>query len=78
MPQSKPSGPFLLCVQNAGYPASLEVRKVYQALPDPVAASRGFVRVIDESGEDYLYPSAFFVAVELPEAASRVFAEADA
>ena len=57
MPQTEPTGPFLLCVRNEGYPASLEVRKVYQALPDPVAASRGFVRVVDESGEDHLYPS---------------------
>jgi len=76
MPQTEPTGPFLLCVRNEGYPASLEVRKVYQALPDPVAASRGFVRVIDESGEDYLYPSECFVAVELPQAAARVFAGA--
>ena len=67
---------FLLCVSNESYPASLEVRKVYQALPDPVAASRGFVRVIDESGEDYLYPSDRFVAVQLPQAAARVFAGA--
>ena len=52
MPQTEPTGPFLLCVRNEGYPASLEVRKVYQALPDPVAASRGFVRVVYESGED--------------------------
>ena len=44
---------------------------MYQALPDPVAASRGFVRVIDESGEDYLYPSDYFVAVNLPQAAAR-------
>jgi hypothetical protein len=68
--------PFLLCVNNDGHPASLEVRKVYRALPDPVASSRGFVRVIDESGEDYLYPTAFFVAVDLPEAARRAFATA--
>ncbi len=54
----------------------MEVRKVYQALPDPVAASRGFLRVVDESGEDYLYPSECFVAVELPQAAARVFAGA--
>ncbi len=67
---------FLLCVSNESYPASLEVRKVYQALPDPVAASRGFVRVIDESGDDYLYPSDSFVAVELPQAAVRAFAGA--
>jgi hypothetical protein len=57
MPQTNPTGPFLLCERNEGYPASLEVRKVYQALPDPVAASRGFVRVVDESGEDHRYPS---------------------
>ena len=74
MSQSEPNSRYLLCVKNEGYPASLEVRKVYEALPDPVAASRGFVRVIDESGEDYLFPTEFFVAVELSEAASRVFA----
>jgi hypothetical protein len=60
---------FLLCVKNDAYPASLEVRKVYQELPDPVAAAKGFVRVIDESGEDYLYPANHFVAVDLPQAA---------
>ena len=76
MPHSEPSGRSLLCVKNQGYPASLEVRKIYEALPDPVAASRGFVRVIDESGEDDLYRSECFVAVELPEAASHVFAGA--
>jgi len=76
MTHNAPTGQFLLCVSNNSYPASLEVRKVYQALPDPVAASRGFVRVIDESGEDYLYPSECFVAVELPQAAARVFAGA--
>lgn len=68
------SNEFLLCVGNEGYPASLEVRKVYRVLPDPVAASRGFVRIIDESGEDYLYPSIFFVAVSLPAAAVSAFA----
>jgi hypothetical protein len=78
MPQSEPIGPVLLCVKNEGYPASLEVRKVYQSLPDPVAESRGFVRVVDESGEDYLYPSDYFVAVELPQAAARVFAGTNA
>ena len=76
MPQTEPTGPFLLCVRNEGYPASLEVRKVYQALHDPVAASRGFGRVVDESGEDYLYPSECIVVVELTQAASRVFAGA--
>jgi hypothetical protein len=72
--QRKTDPEFLLCVKNEGYPASLEVRKVYQSLPDPDAAARGFLRVIDESGEDYLHPSSFFVVVELPKAASAVFA----
>ena len=74
MPPSETSPQYLLCVKNEAYPTSLERRKVYQALPDPVAASRGFVRVIDESGEDYLYPSHYFVAVELPQAAAVAFA----
>ncbi|MFO0889813.1 MAG: hypothetical protein U0790_11815 [Isosphaeraceae bacterium] len=78
MPKSDPRGRFLLCIRNDGYPASLEVRKVYQSVTDPGAESRGLVRVIDESGEDYLYSAEWFVAVDLPEAASRVFAEADA
>jgi len=60
---------FLLCVKNDAYPASLEVRKVYRALPDATASERGFVRVVDESGEDYLYPADHFVAVDLPQAA---------
>jgi hypothetical protein len=75
MRRGQPKPQFLLCVNNEGYPASLEVRKVYQALPDSVAAARGFVRVIDESGEDYLYPSTRFVAVELPQAAVGAFVE---
>jgi hypothetical protein len=60
---------FLLCVKNDAYPASLEVRKVYRVLPDPAAAAKGFVRVVDESGEDYLYPADNFVAIDLPQAA---------
>jgi hypothetical protein len=64
-------GRFLLCVNNANYPASLEVRKVYAAVPDAEAESTGFVRVIDESGEDYLYPQDLFVALELPQAAAE-------
>lgn len=77
-PTTKPAGPYLLCLENTGYPASLEVRKAYRGLLDPVAESRGLVRVIDESGEDYLYPSIYFVAVELPAVADRVFTTTDA
>ncbi len=76
MPHTESTSRYVLCVANEGYAASLEIRKVYQTLPDAVAASRDFLRVIDESGEDYLYPSGYFVSVELPEAASRAFAGA--
>ena len=68
-------GKFMLCVNNDEYPASLEARKIYRRLADPAAAKRGFVRIIDESGDDYLYPAEKFVTVELPRAATRAFAE---
>jgi hypothetical protein len=64
---------YLLCVRNDGYPASLEIRKVYRTLPDARAAAKYFVRVIDESGEDYLYPARYFVPIELPNAARAAF-----
>ncbi len=67
---------FLICIANDGYEASLERRKIYEGLHDAPAAARGFVRVIDESGEDYLYPTRFFVPIELPMAAERAFERA--
>jgi hypothetical protein len=62
---------FVVCVRNKDYPASLELRKLYQVVPDPEAAKRRQIRVVDESGEDYLYPEAYFVPVPLPQAAER-------
>jgi hypothetical protein len=76
MPRKKTTDQFLFCINNDAYPASLEVRKVYRALPDAGAAARGFVRVIDESGEDYLYPVELFVTVELPRGAAELYASA--
>jgi hypothetical protein len=61
-----PAGQYVVCVQNHGYVASLELRKIYQVIPDKVAAKSGLLRVIDESGEDYLYPTDFFVPIKLP------------
>ena len=58
---------FAVCVNNSEYPASLELHKIYRVLPDEDAAADGDIRVIDESGEDYLYPADYFVAVELPQ-----------
>lgn len=57
---------FAVCVNNSGYPASLELHKIYRVLPDEDAAMDGDLRVIDESGEDYLYPAEYFVAIEVP------------
>jgi len=62
-----------LCVQNRGFKGSLEVRKLYRVLPDPEAADHGLVRIIDESGEDYLYPERFFTSVSIPQTARRLF-----
>lgn len=67
---------FFLCVGNTGYAASLQVRTVYAAVSDPAAESHGMLRIVDESGEDYLFPASLFVPVEIPEAAAKVFAGA--
>lgn len=57
---------FAVCLQNAGYGASLEVRKLYPVLDDPDAETNDLIRVIDESGEDYVYPARFFQKLTLP------------
>jgi len=57
---------FVICIKNSGYLASLELRKLYEVLEDPEAAKDEMIRVIDESGEDYLYPTDMFVAALLP------------
>ena len=66
---------FLLCVRNKGC-EDLEPRKLYEELHDDAATEEGYVRVIDESGEDYLYPQDYFVAVELPRKAQRALRSA--
>ena len=67
---------FAVCIDNEGYPASLELRKIYQILPDEKGARHCLIRVIDESGEDYLYPQRFFVPIKLPQALKEVFVHA--
>jgi hypothetical protein len=59
---------FAVCVRNEGYEAALERNKLYLILPDADAAKDGDVRVVDEGGDDYLYPATWFMAVELPKA----------
>jgi hypothetical protein len=56
----------VVCVHDSPYPASLELHKIYRVIPDDHAAAAGDLRVVDESGEDHLYPADWFVAVELP------------
>lgn len=60
-----------VCVENRGYRASLEKRKIYVALRDAAAEKHGLVRIVDESGEDYLYPKAFFRAIALPQSVKK-------
>jgi hypothetical protein len=64
---------FVLCIRP-GDSEDLEVRKVYEVLPDPKAAREGYLRIVDESGEDYLYPAECFAPVKLPAATEREFA----
>jgi hypothetical protein len=65
---------FVVCVKNKGYPASLELRKIYRTMPDDRAAEHGMLRVVDESGEDYVYPSDYFLPIELPQAVEEALA----
>jgi hypothetical protein len=62
---------LFICLDNAGYEVSLERRKIYIALPDMKAERSGYLRIIDESGDDYLYPAKRFVAAELPVSTRR-------
>ncbi len=69
---------YVICVGDAGYTASLELRKIYETIPDKAASKLGQIRVIDESGEDYLFPEDFFIPVRLPQAAVRAVRKATA
>lgn len=67
---------FVICISNRAYPASLERGKVYRVIADAAAARRGYLRVVDESGEDYLYQQERFVSIRLPQAARRALLRA--
>ena len=62
---------LVVCINNEGYPVSLEKRKIYLALRDAMADKRGLIRVVDESGDDYLYPKTFFRSIALPQAVKK-------
>ena len=67
----QPTKPFALCVDNTNYKASLILGKVYRIIPEPRAAKDDLVRIVDESGEDYLYHKSHFVFVDFPKAITR-------
>ena len=73
---ARSTGRYVLCVRNGTYRASLEPRKVYRVIEDPAADKSSLVRVIDESGEDYLFPSDLFVPIDLPATARPAFGRA--
>ena len=68
---------FVVCLHNEGYPASLELRKIYEALADADATKQGQIRVIDESGEDYLYPAGYFAPIDLTPSLRRAVLAAE-
>ena len=67
MKDSKLTFCFAICIDNSEYPASLELHKIYRVLPDKDAQADGDMRIIDESGEDYLFPADYFISIELPQ-----------
>ena len=58
---------YVVCINNTDYPASIELHKIYRVIPDKNAAEDGDIRIIDESGEDYLYPSSYFAPIKVPQ-----------
>ena len=71
MEQKSQEKQFVVCISNEGYPASLEVRKIYQVVPESIAGEHRLIRVIDESGEDYLYPQDYFIPIDLPQSIEK-------
>lgn len=67
---------YAVCLSNRGFKASLLVRRLYRALPDEEGARQGLIRIVDESGDDYLYPARMFALVEVPAAVERAFRKA--
>ena len=67
---------FALCINNEGYEASLEVGKVYRIIPDDEASAQGYIRIVDESGEDYAFGDDRFYRVDLPDAVGEILESA--
>ncbi|MCA9965617.1 MAG: hypothetical protein KC423_15285 [Anaerolineales bacterium] len=70
---TKPTTPqFAICINNHSYEDDLIVRMVYQVLPDDAAAQSNYLRIVDETGEDYLYPATFFIPIIVPNEADQL------
>ena len=67
---------FAVCINNTAYPDDLRVRTIYQVLPDESAAMSEYIRVVDETGEDYLYPAELFVILDVPADAQKALLQA--
>jgi len=67
---------FVVCIRNTGYEVSLELHKIYRVLPEEDAGSEGDLRIVDESGEDYLYPATYFAPIEVPAAIRKSLLQA--
>ncbi len=65
---------FVVCIHNQDYTASLELRKIYAVVPDSGAEAHGMIRLVDESGEDYLYPRSLFLPIKIPQTISQALA----
>lgn len=77
MAAEHPTESYVLCIDNGGYPESLEILKVYAVVPDDRAEAQQYLRVIDETGEDYLYPSKYFVPIQVPPEAAKILPAAN-
>ena len=73
---SKGKARFAVCIKNKGYEASLEIGKLYRVIPDEKAERHGYLRIVDESGDDYGYAATRFFAVDVPRPLERVFLNA--
>lgn len=67
---------YVICIKNEDYDVDLSLGKVYRVIPDRVGEARGFVRIVDESGEDYLYPRDFFLPIAVPKTVQKALAKA--
>ena len=76
MKHSGAGGQYVVCVQNYGYEVSLEKRKIYWAVSDKKTAGHGLPRIVDESGQSYLYPERLFVAIRLPQPVLKALSRA--